>query len=158
LRPCGLVRDPRDAHLRSQIAVSHYFERDYVATVAAARHAIAQHPEHPLAYRWLAAAIVEPPTRILAPLMSYDAAFDRVSTLFYFAAITAMLWSLFALLGRWFTDEAALIAALVAACTIRRRTKKADRHYSTPTWSPHSHLIGIDDVRTIGDRLRGLRQ
>jgi len=49
--------DPRDAHLRSQIAVSHYFERDYVATVAAARHAIAQHPEHPLAYRWLAAAL-----------------------------------------------------------------------------------------------------
>ena len=49
--------DPRDAHLRSQIAVSHYFERDYVATVAAARHAIAHHPEHPLAYRWLAAAL-----------------------------------------------------------------------------------------------------
>ena len=49
--------DPRDAHLRSQIAVSHYLERDYVATVAAARNAIAHHPEHPLAYRWLAAAL-----------------------------------------------------------------------------------------------------
>jgi adenylate cyclase len=49
--------DPRDAHLRSQIAVSYYFERDYVATVAAARNAIAHHPEHPLAYRWLAAAL-----------------------------------------------------------------------------------------------------
>ena len=33
--------DPRDAHLRSQIAGSYYFERDYVATVAAARNAIA---------------------------------------------------------------------------------------------------------------------
>jgi adenylate cyclase len=49
--------DPRDAHLRSQLAVSYYFERDYIATVTAARHAIAQHPEHPLAYRWLAAAL-----------------------------------------------------------------------------------------------------
>ena len=49
--------DPRDANLRAQIAISHYFERDYVATAAAARHAIAHHAEHPLAYRWLAAAL-----------------------------------------------------------------------------------------------------
>ena len=84
-------------------------------------------------YRWLAAAIVEPPTRLLAPLMSYDAAFDRVSAVFYLAAITAMLWSLFALLRSWFTDEAALIAALVAACTIRITMRQHD-------YAPYSFL------------------
>jgi adenylate cyclase len=48
--------DPRDAHLRGQVAISYYFERDYPAAVEAAQHAISHHPEHPLAYRWLAAA------------------------------------------------------------------------------------------------------
>lgn len=84
-------------------------------------------------YRWLAAAIVEPPTRLLAPLMSYDAAFDRVSAVFYLAAISALLWSLFALLRSWFTDEAALIAALVAACTIRITMRQHD-------YAPYSFL------------------
>ena len=49
-------RDPRDAHLRGHIAISHYFQRNYEAAAEAARHAIARHPEHPLAYRLLAAA------------------------------------------------------------------------------------------------------
>src|SRR5262245_9739100 len=84
-------------------------------------------------YRWLAAAIVEPPTRLLAPLMSYDAAFDRVSTVFYFAAITAMLWSLYAWLRWWFSDEAALIAALIAACAIRITMRQHD-------YAPYSFL------------------
>jgi adenylate cyclase len=50
-------RDPRDANLRGHIALSHYVEHDYASTVDAARHAIARHPEHPLAYRFLAAAL-----------------------------------------------------------------------------------------------------
>jgi adenylate cyclase len=49
--------DRRAVHLRSQIAISHYFERDYNSACEAARHAIARHPEHPLAYRWLAASL-----------------------------------------------------------------------------------------------------
>ena len=50
-------RDPRDAHLRMHIAISYYFEHDYARAVEAAQHAIARHPGHPGAYRWLAAAL-----------------------------------------------------------------------------------------------------
>jgi hypothetical protein len=84
-------------------------------------------------YRWLAAAIVEPPIQLLAPSMGYERAFDRVSTVFYVAAITGMLWSLFAFLRVWFGDEAALIAALVAACTLRITMRQHD-------YAPYSFL------------------
>jgi adenylate cyclase len=50
-------RDPRDANLRSHIAISYYFEHDYPGAVEAAKHAISRHPEHPGAYRWMAAAL-----------------------------------------------------------------------------------------------------
>ena len=70
---------------------------------------------------------------VAGAVMSYDAAFDRVSTVFYLAAISAMLWSLFALLRSWFTDEAALIAALIAACTIRITMRQHD-------YAPYSFL------------------
>jgi adenylate cyclase len=50
-------RDPRDAHLRMHIAISYYFEHNYARSVEAAQHAIARHPQHPGAYRWLAAAL-----------------------------------------------------------------------------------------------------
>jgi adenylate cyclase len=49
-------RDPRDANLRSQIAISYYFEHDYAGAVEAAKHAISRHPEDPGAYRWMTAA------------------------------------------------------------------------------------------------------
>jgi adenylate cyclase len=49
--------DPRDAHLRGQIAISHYFECDYAGAVEMAKSAMSHHPEHPMAYRWLAAAL-----------------------------------------------------------------------------------------------------
>jgi hypothetical protein len=84
-------------------------------------------------YRWLAAAVVEPPARLLAQVMPYDRAFDRVSTAFYLAAITGMLWSLFVFLRVWFTDEAALIASLAAACTIRIAMRQHD-------YAPYSFL------------------
>lgn len=70
-------------------------------------------------YRWLSAAIIEVPTRALATVMPYERAYDRASFVFYLAAITGMLWSLFAWLRRWFGDEPALIASLIAACTLR---------------------------------------
>lgn len=84
-------------------------------------------------YRWLAAAIVEGPVRALEPLMSRERAFDRVSTMFYLAALVAMLWTLFAYLRLWFPDEAALIAMLAAACTLRITMRQHD-------YAPYSYL------------------
>ena len=84
-------------------------------------------------YRWLAAAIVELPTRLLATAMPYEVAFDRASTVFYLAAFTALLWSLFAYLRLWFTDEQALIGALIVACTIRITLRQHD-------YAPYSYL------------------
>jgi hypothetical protein len=97
------------------------------------RGIVAQTARTPDRYRWLSAAIVEGPTRILANVMPYDAAYDRVSVVFYLAAIAGMLWSLFAYLRRWFSDEAALIASLVAACTIRISMRQHD-------YAPYSYL------------------
>jgi hypothetical protein len=77
-------------------------------------------------YRWLVPMIVEPPVQLLTRWMPYNRAFDRFSTVFYLFAITTMLWSLFALLRRWFADEAALMAALVAACTLRITMRQHD--------------------------------
>jgi adenylate cyclase len=56
----GIRLDPRMASypfVRNQIALSYYFENDYETTVAEAAGLIADHPKHPLAYRWLAAAL-----------------------------------------------------------------------------------------------------
>jgi hypothetical protein len=84
-------------------------------------------------YRWLSATIVEGPTRILAAVMPWDRAYDRVSFVFYLAAITGMLWSLFAYLRKWFPEEAALVASLMAACTIRITMRQHD-------YAPYSYL------------------
>jgi len=51
---------PRDASIataRSAIAISHYFERDYERCVEATRRLLSGHPDLPLTYRWLAAAL-----------------------------------------------------------------------------------------------------
>ena len=45
------------ARVRAQIAMSYYFEGDYVGAVEAAKQTIAAHPGHPWAYRWLAASL-----------------------------------------------------------------------------------------------------
>src|SRR5262245_3437000 len=84
-------------------------------------------------YRWLAAGVVEIPTQVLARVMPYERAYDRASFLFYLAAIIGMLWSLFAYLRAWFGDEPALVAALVAACTIRITMRQHD-------YAPNSYL------------------
>jgi adenylate cyclase len=39
------------------IAISHYYERDYVTAVETARHTVARFPKYHLTYRWLAAAL-----------------------------------------------------------------------------------------------------
>jgi len=52
--------DPRDPllpwHL-NRVAIAHYFARDYEAAVDTARRVIRLHPDFPLIYRWLAAAL-----------------------------------------------------------------------------------------------------
>ena len=56
----GIRLDPRRASypfVRSHIAMSYYFECDYETTVAEATRLIADRPDHPYAYRWLAAAL-----------------------------------------------------------------------------------------------------
>ena len=56
----GIRLDPRlgsNPSVRSIIAMSYYFERDYETTVAETTRLIADHPDHPWAYRWLAAAL-----------------------------------------------------------------------------------------------------
>jgi adenylate cyclase len=52
--------DPRsasDVTARCNVAMTYYFERDYENAVAAARHLVADRPDHPWAYRYLAAAL-----------------------------------------------------------------------------------------------------
>jgi adenylate cyclase len=52
--------DPRDPSLvnrLNQVALAHYFCRDYEATVEAAKRAIRSFPDFPSPYRWLAAAL-----------------------------------------------------------------------------------------------------
>jgi adenylate cyclase len=50
-------RDPINSSLLPFLAISYYFERDYVRAVREAKHAIVQHPDYPITYRWLAAAL-----------------------------------------------------------------------------------------------------
>lgn len=52
--------DPRsalDVVPRSHIVETYYLERDYASAVAAAKRLIADRPDHPWPYRWLAAAL-----------------------------------------------------------------------------------------------------
>jgi adenylate cyclase len=39
------------------VAIAHYFARDYEASVDTARQVVRLHPDFPLIYRWLAAAL-----------------------------------------------------------------------------------------------------
>jgi len=49
--------NPLQINRLSHIAVAYYFLREYETAVAAARAALRSYPDHPLAYRWLAAAL-----------------------------------------------------------------------------------------------------
>jgi adenylate cyclase len=50
-------RGPRVAGLMQHVAVSHYYERDYIKSVEAAHATVTRYPEYHLTYRWLAAAL-----------------------------------------------------------------------------------------------------
>jgi hypothetical protein len=87
----------------------------------------------PERYRVLIPAIVEGPIRAFARVMPYEHAFDRAYAIFYFLAIVLMLWSIYAYLTEWFTDDQALVGALLVACTIRITIRQHD-------WAPGSYL------------------
>ena len=56
----GIRLDPRHPRLgvsRNQVVLGLYLARDYEGAVAAARKVIHFYPDHPLVYRWLAAAL-----------------------------------------------------------------------------------------------------
>ena len=50
-------RDPRNALLLTQVAISYYSEENYAACAEAARRGAIFYPEYPLLQRWLAAAL-----------------------------------------------------------------------------------------------------
>jgi adenylate cyclase len=49
-------RDPRNGSIMTHVAISYYFERDYEATITAAKDVLVRFPDHPFLHRWLAAA------------------------------------------------------------------------------------------------------
>jgi adenylate cyclase len=50
-------RGPRTPGTMQQLAISHYYERDYIKAVEAARRTVARYPSFHLTYRWLAASL-----------------------------------------------------------------------------------------------------
>lgn len=50
-------RHPRAGLMLNQLVIGLYFLRDYEAAVDAARRVLRSYPDHPLVYRWLAAAL-----------------------------------------------------------------------------------------------------
>ena len=49
--------DPRNATYLTQVATSHYFERDYTSAMEVTKQAAARHLPYPQLYRWMAAAL-----------------------------------------------------------------------------------------------------
>ncbi len=54
---CGEIRDPARVAAMVQIALSYYYDGDYLTALAEARQAIEYQPTHALAYRWAAASL-----------------------------------------------------------------------------------------------------
>jgi TolB-like protein len=50
-------RDPRNWRVLNHLAIGHYMLEDYSEAVLAARQALRTHPDQPLTYRWLVAAL-----------------------------------------------------------------------------------------------------
>jgi hypothetical protein len=101
-------------------------------------------------YRLLAPVIVEGPVRVLQQWMPRDVAFDRVYAVFYLAAMAALLWSQFAYLRIWFSDEQALIGVLLLASTLRitiRQHDYAPFSYLEPTFFAVGLLLILDKRR-----------
>jgi len=50
-------RDPRSGISVNQVVLAHYYAREYETAIQAAKRVIRSYPDHPLVYRWLAAAL-----------------------------------------------------------------------------------------------------
>jgi hypothetical protein len=98
---------------------------------------ILTHGERPPAqYRVLVPYLLDPPIRFFANYMPYEKSFGRVYAAFYLAAMTGILYSLFAYLRIFFTDEQALVGALVPAATMPMALRSYD-------YAPYSQLEPI---------------
>lgn len=103
-------------------------------------------------YRFLTPVLVEGPVRILQRAMSREDAFDRVYAVFYVVAMVAMVWSLFAYLRVWFSDEQALIGVLIVTSTLRitiRQHDYAPSSYLEPTFFALALLLILKDRRVL---------
>ena len=95
---------------------------------------ILNHTERPPnQYRVLVPYALEPPIRFLANYMPYEKSFGRVYALFYIASLTAILYSLFAYLRIFFTEEQAMVGALIPAATMPMALRSFD-------YAPYSQL------------------
>jgi hypothetical protein len=94
--------------------------RDRVLRKRHANHVtVIQHTAgNPERYRVLVPYLIEPFTRALSTFLPYEKAFDRVFAVFSLLLLVALLWSQFAYLRRWFTEQEALIGCLVVATTM----------------------------------------
>jgi hypothetical protein len=72
----------------------------------------------PTVYRVLVPYSLEPPIRFLARFMPYEDAFGRVYAAFYLFALAGLLYAQYAYLRIHFTEEQALVGALVIAATL----------------------------------------
>ncbi len=81
---------------------------------------ILQHTANaPERYRVLVAYVTEGAIRLITPLVPYRAAFEWVYALFYLCGFAWLLWTQFAYLRIWFTDEQALVGALLIGTALR---------------------------------------
>lgn len=95
---------------------------------------ILEHSERPPArFRVLVPYVLDPIIKVTARFMPYEDAFGRVYAVFYLAAMTSMLYALFAYLRLFFTDEQALVGALVPAATMPMALRSYD-------YAPYSQL------------------
>lgn len=87
----------------------------------------------PNQYRVLVPYVLDPAIGAAARFMPYEDAFGRVYAAFYLAALTAMLYALFAYLRLFFTDDQALVGSLVPAATMPMALRSYD-------YAPYSQL------------------
>ena len=101
-------------------------------------------------YRLLVPAAIEPAIVGLTPSMPREVAFDRVYGVFYAVTLALLLWSLFAYVRRWFTDEQALMGVLFVACTLPITTRLheyAAHSFLEPTLFALALLCILDNRR-----------
>jgi hypothetical protein len=87
----------------------------------------------PTVYRVLVPYSLDPVIRFFAQFMAYEDAFGRVYAVFYLLALAALLCVHYEYFRRHFTDEQALVGALVIAATLSMGLRSYD-------YAPYSQL------------------